>query len=139
MILLQFFTNTSTYKRGKFRWYQGLNPGLQLPIMSLMHLLLNSIDADMKSEIGRSRGGLRPYPLRFHVEEAGADAKFNQHGPLEVAYHRRHPISTFPVARITAHPTVPGLSRFYYLRYTSNSSSSKFKHKYWMQITYTRI
>jgi hypothetical protein len=29
----------------------------------------------MKSEIGRSRGGLRPYPLRFHVKEAGADAK----------------------------------------------------------------
>jgi hypothetical protein len=85
-----------------------LNPGLQLPIMSLMHILLNSIDADMKSEIGSSRGGLRPYPLRFHVEEAGADAKLNHHGPLGVAYHRRHPISTVPVARITAHATVPG-------------------------------
>jgi hypothetical protein len=34
-----------------------LNPGLQLPIMSLMHILLNSIYADMKSEIGSSRGG----------------------------------------------------------------------------------
>jgi hypothetical protein len=45
---------------------------------------------------------------RFHVEEAGADAKLNQHGPLGVAYHRRHPISTVPVARITAHATVPG-------------------------------
>jgi hypothetical protein len=76
--------------------------------MYLMHILLNSIDADMKSEIGSSRGGLRPYPLRFHVEEAGADAKFNQHGPLGVAYHCRHPISTVPVARITAHATVPG-------------------------------
>jgi hypothetical protein len=85
-----------------------LNPGLQLPIMSLMHILLNSIDADMKSEIGSSRGGLRPYPLRFHVKEAGADAKLIQHGPLGVAYHRRHPISTVPVARITAHATVPG-------------------------------
>jgi hypothetical protein len=62
----------------------------------------------MKSEIGSSRGGLRPYPLRFHVEEAGADAKLTQHGPLRVAYHRRHPISTVPVARITAHATVPG-------------------------------
>jgi len=31
--------------------------------MSLMHILLNSIDADMKSEIGSSRGGLRPYPM----------------------------------------------------------------------------
>jgi hypothetical protein len=41
-----------------------------------------------KSEIGSSRGGLRPYPLRFHVEEACADAKLNQHGPLGVAYHR---------------------------------------------------
>jgi hypothetical protein len=61
----------------------------------------------MKSEIGSSRGGLRPYPLRFHVEEAGADAKLNQYDPLEVAYHRRHPISTVPVARITAHATVP--------------------------------
>ena len=55
----------------KFLRYWGLNPGLQLPIMSLM----NSIDADMKTEVGSSRGGLRPYPLRFHVEEAGADAK----------------------------------------------------------------
>ncbi len=77
--------------------------------MSLMHILLNRIDADMKS--GSSRGGLRPYPLRFHVEEAGADAKLNQHGPLGVAYHCRHPISTVPVARITAHATVPGLYR----------------------------
>ncbi len=38
-------------------------------------VLLNSIDADMKSEIGSSRGGLRPYPWKFHVKEAGADAK----------------------------------------------------------------
>ncbi len=80
--------------------------------MSLMHILLNSIDADMESEIGSSRGGLWPYPLRFHVEEAGADAKLNQHGPLGVAYHRRHPISTVPVARITAHATVPGFTKF---------------------------
>jgi hypothetical protein len=40
-----------------------------------MHILLNSIDADMKSDIGNSRGVLRPYPLRFHVKEAGRDAK----------------------------------------------------------------
>jgi hypothetical protein len=73
-----------------------------------MHILLNSIDADMKSEICSSRGGLRPYPLKFHVEEACADAQLNQHGPLGVAYHHRHPISTVPVARITAHTTVPG-------------------------------
>jgi hypothetical protein len=78
-----------------------------------MHILLNSIDADMKSEIGSSRGGLRPYPLRFHVGEAGADAKLIQHGPLGVAYHRRHPISTVPVARITAHATVPGYNPVY--------------------------
>ena len=60
----------------KFRWYRGLNPGLQLPIMSLMHILLKSIDVDMKSEIGSSRG--RPYrliPMRFHVKEAGACPK----------------------------------------------------------------
>ncbi len=54
----------------KFCRYWGWNPGLQLPIMSLMHILLNSIDADMKSEIGSLRGGLRPYPLRCHVQEA---------------------------------------------------------------------
>jgi hypothetical protein len=58
--------------------YQKLNPGLQLPIMSLMDILWNTIDADMKLEIGSTRGGLRPYHLRFHVEEAGADAKLNQ-------------------------------------------------------------
>ena len=47
--------------------------------------------------------------MRFHVKEAGADAKLIQHGPLGVTYHRRHPISTVPVARITAHATVPSL------------------------------
>ena len=78
--------------------------------MSLMHILLKSIDADMKSEIGSSRGGLRPYPLRFHVKEAGADAKLTQNGPLGVLYHCRYPISTIPVARITAHATVGGMS-----------------------------
>jgi hypothetical protein len=50
--------------------------------------------------------------LRFHVEEAGADAKLIQHGPLEVPYHRRHPKSSVPVARITAHTTVPGSKEF---------------------------
>ncbi len=76
--------------------------------MSLMQILLNSPDVDMKSEIGSSRGGLMPSPLRFHVGEAGADARLIQHGPLGVAYHRRHPISTVLFARITAHATVPG-------------------------------
>ncbi len=51
-------------------------------------------------------GTQRPYPLRFHVVEAGADVKLIQHGQLGVAYHRRHPISTIPVARITAHAMV---------------------------------
>ncbi len=88
--------------------FRRLNPGLQLPIMSLMHILLNSIDADMKSEIGSFRRVLRPYLLRFHVKEAGADAKLIQHGRLGVAYHHRHPISAIPVASITAHATVPG-------------------------------
>jgi len=46
--------------------------------------------------------------MSFHVEEAGADAKLIQLGPLGVACHFRHPISTVPVARITAHPMVPG-------------------------------
>jgi hypothetical protein len=76
-----------------------------------MHILLNSIDTDMKSVVGSSRWGLKPYPLRFHVKEAGTDAKLNQHGPLGVAYHRRHPISTVPIARITALATVPGQVR----------------------------
>jgi len=62
--------------------------------MSLMHILLNSIDGDMKSEIGSSRGGFRLFPLRFHVEESSADAKLIQHGPLGVAYHCGHSIST---------------------------------------------
>jgi hypothetical protein len=39
------------------------------------------MDADIKSEIGSSRKGLRPDPLSFHVGEAGADAKLIQHGP----------------------------------------------------------
>jgi hypothetical protein len=43
--------------------------------------------------------------------EAGADAKLIQHGPLGVAYHCRHPISTIPVPRITAHATVPGTQK----------------------------
>jgi hypothetical protein len=61
----------------------------------------------LKSEIGSSRGMLRSYPLRFHVEEAGADAKLIQHGPQGVAYHCRHPIPTVSVATITAHAMVP--------------------------------
>jgi hypothetical protein len=78
--------------------------------MTLMHILLNIIDAGMKfNDLVALDGGLRPYPLGFHVKQAGADAKLIQHGPLGVAYHRRHPISTVPVARITAHATVPGL------------------------------
>jgi hypothetical protein len=72
-----------------------------------MHIMLNNIDAKMKSETGSSREALRPYSLRFHVDEAGADAKLTKHGPLVVAYHCRHPISTNPVARITAHSTEP--------------------------------
>jgi hypothetical protein len=76
-----------------------------------MHKVLNSIDADMKSEIGSSRGGLRP--LRFQVREAGADAKLIQHGPLGVAYHRRHPISTVPVARITLLAIEPSFFFFF--------------------------
>jgi hypothetical protein len=79
--------------------------------MFLMHILLNSVDADMKSEIGSSRGGLRP--LRIHAKEASAYAKLIQHGPLGVDYHRRHPIATVPVARITAHATVPRQIGFY--------------------------
>ena len=71
------------------------------------------------SEIGISRWGLRPYPLGFHVKQAGADAKLIQHGPLGVAYHRRHPISTVPVARITAHATVSSFL-FYFLFYINN-------------------
>jgi hypothetical protein len=60
--------------------------------------------------------------LGFHVKQAGADAKLIQHGPLGVAYHRRHPISTIPVARITAHATVPGRT-WQCLRVNISSSS----------------
>ncbi len=97
----------------KFCLYWGLNSGLQLSIMSLMHTLLNGIDVDMKSKIGSSRRGLRPYPLRFHVEEAGADVKLIHHGPLGVTYHCRHPIYTVPVARITTHAKVHSLKMFH--------------------------
>jgi hypothetical protein len=68
-----------------------------------MHIILNSIDADKKSETGSSRGGLRPYPLMLNAKEAGADAKLFQHGP------GRHPIPNIPVEGITAHATMPGL------------------------------
>jgi hypothetical protein len=56
----------------------------------------------MKSEIGR------PYPLRFHVKEAGANAKLIHNGLLGVAYDCRHPICTIPAPWITAHTPVPG-------------------------------
>jgi hypothetical protein len=46
--------------------------------------------------------------LGFHVEKSGTDAKLIQDGPLGVAYHFRHQIYIVPVARITAHTTVPG-------------------------------
>jgi hypothetical protein len=50
---------------------------------------MHAVDADMKLRNGSTRVGLR---LRFHVEEAGADAKLIQHRPLLVAYHRKHRI-----------------------------------------------
>ncbi len=50
--------------------------------------------------------------MRFHVKQAGAHAKLIKHGPLGVAYLRRHPISTVPVARITAHDMVAGENCF---------------------------
>jgi hypothetical protein len=75
----------------------------------------------MKSDISSYRGGLRPYPLRFHVGKAGADAKVNQHGLLGVAYHGRHPISTVPVARITAHATVASFLQITYFIYLSKT------------------
>ncbi len=75
-------------------------------IMSLMHLLLISIDADMKVALDVTKW---PCPSRFHVKEASADAELIQHVPLRIAYHCRHPISTIPVARITANATVPSL------------------------------
>ncbi len=97
---LKYFAGT-----GDWTWVCNSQSCLWLALHSIV---LNSIDADMKSEIGCSRGGLRPYPLRFHVVEVGADAKLIQHGPLGVAYYHRHPISGVPVERITAHTTVPG-------------------------------
>ncbi len=97
----------------------GIEPRSATPNHVFDALLLNSIDADMKSEIGSSRGGLRPYPLRFHIGEVGADAKLIQHGPLGVAYHR-HPISAVPVARITAHAMVPGFRK---LKFRENTFS----------------
>ncbi len=54
--------------------------------------------------------------MRFHVKEAGADAKLTQHGPIGVAYHHRHPISTVPVARITAHAMVPSQDKLFLSR-----------------------
>jgi hypothetical protein len=62
-------------------------------------------------------GGLRPYPFRFHAQEAGPDAKFSQHGPLGVAYHCRHPISTVPVSGITAQATMPGWQYYHVQRH----------------------
>ncbi len=88
----------------------GMEPGSASPNHVFDAYTVELIDADMKSEIGSSRWGLRPYPLGFHVKQAGADAKLIQHGPLRVAYLRRHPICTVPVARITAHATMPGFS-----------------------------
>jgi len=88
-----------------------LVPGieLQLPIMSLMNILLNNIDENVKSEIGRSWEGLRLNPLGFHVKGA-ADAKLIQHGLLGVAFHN---ILTVPVTRNTEHAMVPS---YYFLK-----------------------
>ncbi len=93
----------SCLKKNKGMW-NPLTPIATFYLNISHDTLLKNIDADMKSEIG----SLRPNPLRFHVEKAGADAKLNQQGPLGVAYHRRHPISTVLVAKITAHATVSG-------------------------------
>ncbi len=106
-----------------------MNRALQLPIMSLMHRLLNSIEEDMMSEIGSFRGRLRPHPLRFHVDIAGAHPKLSQHGPLGVTYHRWHPISTIPVAKVTAYGTVLGtwVQKEFFVQYQYYFQKNYFK------------
>ena len=91
-----------------FCWYRGLNLGL-LPYHVFDAFTVNQHWCRHENQrLVALDVTYWPYPLRFHVEEAGADAKLIQHGPIGVAYHRRHPISTVPAARITAHATVPG-------------------------------
>jgi hypothetical protein len=82
----------------KWRRYRGMNPGLQLPILSLVHILLNSFDTDMKLEIGSSRGGGGVKALSLEVPCWGSCCRC-----------QTYPISTAPVERITAQATVPSL------------------------------
>ena len=69
-----------------FARYRGLNPCL-LPYHVFNACTVNR--HDMKSEIGSTRQDLVALS-----EEAGADAKLNQHEPLGLAYPYRHPIPT---------------------------------------------
>ena len=54
-----------------------MNLGL-LPVMLLMHTLLNRIDVNMKSD----NGGYRFFGDSFNVEKADASAKLIQYEPL---------------------------------------------------------
>ncbi len=59
------------------------------------------------SEIGSPRWGVKALSLEVPCQASWCRCQIY---PTWVAYHRRHPISTVPVARITAHATVPGNS-----------------------------
>jgi hypothetical protein len=64
--------------------YQGLNPDLH-PKSCLWYIYCKAaLMQTWKLDNSSSRCGYGPYPLRFHVKEAGADAKLTQHRPLGV-------------------------------------------------------
>jgi hypothetical protein len=54
-------------------------------------------------------------PLKLHIEEAGADSKRIQHGPLGVTYYLLQASNIFHptvVESITTYATVPGHCQF---------------------------
>jgi len=68
--------------------------------MPLLHLLLITIDAGMNSEIGSTRQCLEA--LSSEVPCRGRWCRYQTYP----TWATRHPISTTPVARITAHAMV---------------------------------
>ncbi len=114
----RFTTSTliTFYHWKNFCRCRGLNPGLHSLTCLWCIYCKAALMQTWKLDNSSSRWGYRPSPLRFHVKEAGADAKLTQNGPLGVSYHRRHPISTVPVERITAHATVPAKGHLFSLK-----------------------
>ncbi len=87
---------------------RGLNPGLHSQSCLWCIYCKAALMQTWKLDIISSRWGVKALSLEVPCQGSWCRCQTYPTWPLWVAYHHRHPISTVPVARITAHATVLG-------------------------------